>query len=378
MQTKVVILRSNPIAPDPRVEKIASSLIADGYQVSALGWDRSGKLPKIEDRDGLLIHRLRISARYGSGLMNFPALIIWQVGLFWWLIRNRQSYQIIHSCDFDTILPSLICKFLWKKHVVYDIFDFYADHLRKTPLFLKKLIRRIDFWAINMADGVILVDEARREQIQGSSPKICISIYNSPNDVSFLTSKKVDGSSPEKFRITYVGLLQVERGIFEMIEVLRRHPDWHLDLAGFGGDEEEIVAIVSGLPNITWHGRIGYDHAIKLSEQGDVLFATYDPSIPNHRFSSANKIFEAMMLGKPVIVAENTNMDRIVQEMDCGVVVKYGDIMMLEDGLLMLEKDPNSRQQLGKNARKAYDEVYSWKQMETKLKKFYDQILHRG
>jgi hypothetical protein len=265
MKTKIVILRSNPIAPDPRVEKIANSLIADGYQVCVLGWDRSGKLPKKEEQDGLLIHRLRISAKYGSGLMNLPALVLWQFGLLWWLITNRHSYQVIHACDFDTILPALLCEFLWKKIVIYDIFDFYADHLRKTPQFLKNFIRRIDFWAIKKADGVILVDEARREQIQGSFPKYCISIYNSPSDTSISIDKEEYYDSEISFRITYVGLLQIERGIFEMIDVLRKHPNWYMDLAGFGGDEEKIVSLISGLPNIRWHGRIGYKQDLRLS-----------------------------------------------------------------------------------------------------------------
>jgi glycosyltransferase involved in cell wall biosynthesis len=330
-----------------------------------------------QDLEGFHISRLSIPARYGSGLMNLPALLAWEIGLLWWLIIHRRSFQIIHACDFDTILPALVLKFLFKKRVIYDVFDFYADHLRRTPEFLKKIIRWVDYSAINSADGVILVDDSRIEQIKGSHPKACISIFNSPEDVPYQETEEPLPHPENTLRITYVGLLQIERGLFEMIDVLQRHPEWYLDLAGFGGDEQRIVSMVKDMPNVMWHGRISYQRTLALSCLADVLFATYDPTIPNHRYSSPNKVFEGMMLGKPIIVAEQTNMDRIIKNANCGIIVKYGDRIALENALSTLAADRDLRETFGRNARKAYEEVYSWKKMETRLITFYNQILLR-
>ncbi len=156
-----------------------------------------------------------------------------------------------------------------------------------------------------------------------------------------------------------------------MLEGLQKHADWTLDLAGFGGDTEAILKIVRDMPNVAWHGRVSYKKALELSASADVLFATYDPSIPNHRYSSANKIFESMMLGKPIIVAENTNMDRIVTEADCGLIVPYGDIPALEAALSRLAQDESLRLRLGKNARRAYENTFSWDKMAGKLVALY-------
>ena len=38
---RVVLIRSNPVAPDPPVEKMADALIQNGYSVIILAWDRS-------------------------------------------------------------------------------------------------------------------------------------------------------------------------------------------------------------------------------------------------------------------------------------------------------------------------------------------------
>lgn len=38
----VIFLRTNPVSPDPRIEKEADALIEVGYNVSVFAWDREG------------------------------------------------------------------------------------------------------------------------------------------------------------------------------------------------------------------------------------------------------------------------------------------------------------------------------------------------
>jgi glycosyltransferase involved in cell wall biosynthesis len=370
--TVILFCRSNPIAPDPRVEKEARALVTAGHAVSAICWDRSASLASPQERDGFEIHRLAIRAGYANGLGNLPALLRWQWGLLRWLLVRRAQYDCIHACDFDTVLPALVLKFLFKKRVVYDIFDFYADHLRKTPAWLKKLIYGLDFWAISQADALILVDDARWEQVRGAKlPPATAVIYNAPEEPRQLPAIQARTAD---LRIAYIGLLQTERGLLEILDLLARHPNWHLDLAGFGGDEALLVEKARSLPNVTWHGRVPYDQALALSAAADVLFATYDPAIPNHRYSSPNKVFEAMMLGKPLVVSRDTNMDKIVLDANCGLVVDYGDVAQLEAAFARLADDAPLRQALGAAARRAYETRYGWPIMQKRLLDLYQQL----
>jgi glycosyltransferase involved in cell wall biosynthesis len=382
MSVSVVFLRSNPIAPDPRVEKEASCLADAGYSVRVIAWDRSAELLALEERGKVRIERLPIAARYGRGLANFPALLRWQMGLVHWLSAHRNEYTIIHACDFDTILPALWLKAHHGKTVVYDIFDFYADHLRATPSWIKGAIRRMDTWAIGRADALILADDARLRQIGGASPRSVTVIYNSPEDekqsLEDEARRSADSAQEWRLKIAYVGLLQIERGLVELLEVLARRPEWHLDLAGFGGDEEQVLQLARALPNVTWHGRVLYDEALALSAQAEVLVATYDPTIPNHRYASPNKIFEAMMLGKPVVVAAGTHMDELIQAGGCGLVVQYGDVDALEGALASLAADPALRQALGEAARSLYERSYSWERMRQRILDLYGQLPARA
>ena len=75
MKPRIVICRSNPIAPDPRVEKEARALKQAGYRITLIGWDRTGLLPKEDDIDGNRCYRLQIKAKYAAGMLNFPQLL---------------------------------------------------------------------------------------------------------------------------------------------------------------------------------------------------------------------------------------------------------------------------------------------------------------
>ena len=258
---------------------------------------------------------------------------------------------------------------------MYDIFDFYADHLRKTPALLKTIIRKVDRWAINHADAVIIVDDCRRDQISGTRPRNLAVIYNSPEDTRHFQQRMVhEESLGRHLHLAYIGLLQVERGLFEILDVLSRHPEWSLDLAGFGGDQGAVVERTKGMSNINWHGRVSYDRALQISFESDVLFAIYDPRIPNHRYASPNKIFEAMMLGRPIIVANSTNMDEIITRVNCGFAVEYGNIPELEEALQKLASDSELCTQLGKNGRLAYENTYGWQIMQGRLLNLYRQL----
>jgi glycosyltransferase involved in cell wall biosynthesis len=374
MKQRIVFCRSNPIAPDPRVEKEAAALAEAGYPVSMVGWDRSKSLSTHEQVAGIKCYRLGIKADYGKGLANFPALLRWLWGLLFWLAGHRRDFDLIHACDFDTVLPALFCKGLWGKKVIYDIFDFYADHLRSTPGAIKKIIRGLDIQAINLADAVILADEARYQQIKPARPRRSTVIYNSPPDLLSTLERSSEPNYHAGLRLAYVGLLQKERGLLEMLEVLARHPDWSLDLAGFGGDMQLITEKAARLDNVRFHGRVPYQQGLQLSQQADVLFATYDPGIENHRYASPNKIFEAMMLAKPVIVARGTNMDQLVEKENCGLVVTYGIVDEIDHTLSKLADEPALRLQLGRHGRQAYENFYSWELMQGRLLELYQSV----
>jgi glycosyltransferase involved in cell wall biosynthesis len=74
-------------------------------------------------------------------------------------------------------------------------------------------------------------------------------------------------------------------------------------------------------------------------------------------------------------VARDTNVDRIVCEENCGLVVTYGDVAELEEALQRVGGEVELGQQLGRNARKAYESTYAWSNMKSRLLRLYQEVV---
>jgi len=225
---------------------------------------------------------------------------------------------------------------------------------------------------MQFANAVIIVDDSRVKQIEGAKYNQLVVIYNSPH----ITLQVDENRKKTGLTVGYVGLLQKERGIFEMIEVIKDHPEWKMVIGGNGGEEEEVRFMVREISNVKFVGQVPYKETISIYSNSDVMFATYDPSIPNHKYSSANKLFEAMMLGIPIIVARGTGMDEVVRRYDLGFVVEYGNKKQLEDALANIASwDEQKRREFSERARRVYQENFSWDIMEKRLIDLYEKIL---
>ena len=106
-----------------------------------------------------------------------------------------------------------------------------------------------------------------------------------------------------------------------------------------------------------------------------LLFATYDPSIPNHRYSSANKLFEAMAIGRPIVVARDTGMDQLVQQYALGFVVEYGNLAALEDAFARVASwDLQRFEEFSQKAEEVYVTHFAWRIMKERLIALYRKL----
>lgn len=380
---KTIVIRSNQINPDPRVEKIAESLCEAGFEVVVLSWNRNDfNLADVEIKTlnsfKYKIIRKRIPAQFGGGLRNLFPLLLWQIFLVYWLVRNRVNYELIYACDFDTVLPAVLMKLIFKKKLIYDIFDYYVDSFR-VPNIFKPIIRKLDKWSMIACDRLIICDENRIEQIAFNDLRKITIIPNSPKDLLpyFNEDNEFYYRKNNNFTLSYVGILQEGRFIAEMIDIFKRNINWNLLIGGFGPLEEYIKKNVTA--NITFLGKLSYIQAMRLYYESDAIFAIYDPQIPNHKFSSPNKVFEAMMLAKPIIVAKGTGIDKFVEKYKIGLSVNYYDVKEVEEAIIKLSNE-NYRLELGSNGRNLYEKEYKWEKLKKRLfdsiEKIYETSSH--
>jgi len=373
---RIVFIRSNPVDPDSRVEKEVNSLLKIGHSIEVIGWDRSNKYKKKDEilelhNGSVAIHRFGIPAIFGGGFKkNLIPLIKFQLNIFSWLIKNRKKYDAIHACDFDTAFSSFICAKLLKKKLIYDIFDYYVDSFH-VPKVLKRVVEKIDHLIINKSDAVIICSEKRKEQIKGSHPKKLYIIHNSPPDLS--DKINIKHLNKEKVKIVYVGILSEGRFLKEIADIIKDKSEYEFHIGGFGKLENYFKDLSKKYDNIYFYGKLPYKETLELEKSCDIMTAIYDPYIPNHKYAAPNKFYEALMLGKPIIMIKNTGMDDIVSKYKIGEVIEYNKVSLLK-AFEKLKRQREKWKDIAIIMKDIYNKNYSWPIMEIELYSLYKNL----
>lgn len=376
---RVVFLRSNPVDPDSRVEKEVNSLLKVGIEVDILAWDRSNQYKIKESYLNLpngkaKIYRFGIPATFGGGIKsNLMPLIKFQLRLLQWLNKHKKRYNIIHACDFDTASTAFMIAKLHKKKIIYDIFDYYVDSF-KVPKYLKRFIENRDHRIINNADAVIICSDKRKEQIKGTYPKKLEVIHNSPANNSDNTVVKFK-LNESKIKIVYVGILAAGRFIKEIADFVKENPEYEFHIGGFGKFESYFKNLSDNYENIIFYGKLPYNKTLELEKCCDIMVAIYDPKIPNHYYAAPNKFYEALMLGKPLIMAKNTGMDEIVTQYEIGEVIEYNS-QSFKQALEKLVSRRDKWDSISLKMKNLYRKEYSWEEMERRLLNIYKDYIN--
>lgn len=375
---RVILLRSNPVNPDPPVEKAALALLNAGYHVQIIGWDRDAdyglkkNLLQLADYEVEVI-RFGIKAQFSGGIKkNLLPLCLFLARLGAWLIKNRTTYDIIHAFDFDTGFVASRYAKKFSKKFVYHILDYYvASHgLRKTVL--EKPILKFENSVINCADATIICTEKRKEQIIGSTPKRLAVIHNTPSAAQ-LKQCDIKTKQTGRIKIVYVGILEPSRLLREIAAVVSKNSNLEFHVAGFGTLEAFFVEQSQIYDNICYYGRLTYDHTLALEKECDIMLAIYDPAIDNHRFAAPNKFYESLMLGKPVIMVRGTGMSEVVAENRIGELIEFSKEGFI-DGVNRLIGRKDEWPLIGSRMKEIYRNQYCWDEMERRLIQIYTEI----
>lgn len=374
-KNKVCILRSNPVNPDSRVEKEAYTLIKAGYDVRIFSWDRTSNHCPLQEmikvgNTSIPITRVGYKATYGEGLKNIKQYLSFQYAMRRYL--RREKFDIVHACDFDTsFFTYKLVKRIGGKFI-FDIFDFLCDN-RKT--FIQKILVTAQYKIINEADATIICTEERRTQIRGSVPRrICV-VHNTPSAEQLV--KPVDSiTSKRMVRVCYVGILQNGRLLKEIGDFFAEHPEIEFHIGGFGYLESYFNELSSKCSNIKFYGKISYEKTLELEQSSDIMLAIYDPAIPNHKMAAPNKLYEGLLLGKPLIMAKGTGMSFVVEENSIGEMIDYSK-EGFSNGLNKLIARKAEWHSIGIKMQQIYIKDYNWEEMAKRLCNLYEELMEQ-
>lgn len=352
----------------PRIWRMARTLSKEGYSIRILEWDRECNLNVNEIRNKVTINRFHLSAPYGFKMIFF--LPIWWIFLSIFLLIQKED--IIQPQNLDNLIPVKIFTKIKKYRIVYDIADFYSDAFIPSSLSkIRPFVSLMERFLIQTNYANIIVDINRLSQVNTSKKSIVIN--NSPYDIFSPNNALIDNRS--RFTLFYAGILSEDRGLRTVIAAIKDLDSVKLVIAGFGAEEKNLAKLIRNINNVEFIGRIPYDKVLDFTISSDCIIALYDPSFPINKHASPNKMFEAMMCGKPIITNRGTSMAKIVETEKCGKTVDYDNIIQLREAIITLRDSPDTARTLGENGRLVYLKSYSWSIMEQRIVDLYNSLL---
>lgn len=370
-----VMLLSNGLVADPRVQKEARSLASRGYALRVLAWDRGGDLPSVESRDGYDVVRFAHRSRPGSGLRQALSFLRFSV----WAVREgiRARPRLVHCHDLDTFVAGLIIAALCRVPLLFDSHELYAEMQReRMPRLIVSILWVLEKWAIRKADATLVVGAAIRDFLASvRSDLVVVGNWHevAENDAALRAATRAElGVPADAFLIGFIGGLQSTRNLDPLFAAVDADDRLFAVVAGRGDQEQKVRAEAARQPRVRY---IGFTtEPGRYFAASDALYYLFDPAYAYANFSTSNTVGLAFAHRKPLITDTRGDTGRVASSVlpDIALREPTGPEVLRVVNLL---RDPAVRVRVESNMRRAAEETYSWAAAERELAAVYARLL---
>lgn len=264
------------------------------------------------------------------------------------------------------------------KKVIYDIHEDTSEQILSKyyiPKFLRKTVSRIyssyEIRSVKNYTAIITATPFLKGKFEKYNTNI-VDVNNYPLLHEFVDIIPINVQTP---RITYIGGLTEERGIFQMIELANHFSNIKFCFCGVFSnpkDKDKAEEMIK-YDNIEFKGfvsRLEIKKTLESSTIGLVLLEKNE----RYKDSLPIKMFEYMAAGLPVIATDFNLWDSILKEARAGITVNPNNLEEMVKAISNLISDTDYAVTLGKNGRKYVFEKYNWNNEEKKLLDIYQKI----
>jgi glycosyltransferase involved in cell wall biosynthesis len=158
---------------------------------------------------------------------------------------------------------------------------------------------------------------------------------------------------PADVTFLYAGLHGVAQGLGQLLDAWAALPETsraRLVLVGDGPEREDLMARARtlGLSRVRFHPSIPREEVPGVLASSQVLVVPLKGSIPG---AVPSKLYEAMAMGRPVLLVAEGEPAGIVEATGAGVVVAPGDVPAIAAAVHRLEESEALRSEMGTRGR---------------------------
>jgi colanic acid biosynthesis glycosyl transferase WcaI len=337
-------------------------------------WKKSksdeGRLYRAERKNGVAVRRsyLYVPRKPSASrriLHEFSFVVSTAVN---YLFGPRADCTIIVSPPLFLGVPIAMLAWLKGSRSVFHVQDLQPDAAVDLgmikPGALSGILFALERASYRVVDKVSTISEGMRNRIiaKGVAPSKIVLFRNWAND-DCVERCANPGSLREawglknKFVVLYSGNLGVKQGLGSALDAaaaLQRHPDITFVIVGDGGEKANLVrhAETAGLTNVMFK-------PLQPSERLNELLASADVSIIPQKLGVKDivlpsKLANIMASERSIVAAASpdSEMARILNGAECGIVVAPEDGAAMAAGILDLYHAPQRRAQMAANGRR--------------------------
>lgn len=368
---------------DVREEKILRTLTARGHRVTLLARNRAGR-PRREDLPEARIRRLPCPPRLES-LAGLPVFCnpVWV----------REALRAARAVRPERVLVRdlpLAPLGQWVARrarcpVIVDMAEPYPEGLRANWLYgelggLDHLVRNpslalaIERRVLRRGPRTLVVSPEAGERLErmGLPPGRWTLVGNTPDPAWLEEAARRRAALPaaleKRHVLVFAGILLGDRGVdvaIRAVDHLRREGRHDVGLLVIGEGRErarfEAEARQLGLEGdrVCFLGHRPHRELLALTARCHVGLLPFRACTHMHT-TLANKLFDTMALGLPVVATDLRATRRVLEETGAGLVFRDADAADLARRVTSLLDDPAGAQAMGERGRKAVRETYGW------------------
>lgn len=360
---KIAIVYGND-GSDVRVAKTCATLVKQGHDVHFIGWDRRPQTEKNSTLPGVTTHVIRHPVpRLGwtvSGQIAFSQHAISTL----WKVRP----DVVCAVNEDNVARIGWLRGWAFRRLLCDVFDSQIDKSSQKSWPVRAavwtLVNSTRWWC----DRLVATDDVRFETFARFRGKTVV-VGNYPPDPGPEWALRRPQGPPTLF---VSGTLSRVRGIEQALRAAEQVPGFRILAAGWAADDYAANVFLKH-PSVEFLGHITPRQSLEYASDCDALLAMYAPTCRNHILASPNKIYDAISVGRPVIINSEALVSQWVVRHDVGFACPYDDDSALAGYLATLLERRRMLDEFAPRARALFLSGYSWEAMEQRIATLYGE-----
>ena len=388
----ILMILQSDYPPDIRLTNEIMALTGRGHNLFLLCNNKALR-QKNEFVDDALVIRINRHKTFPAPLRtlyNIPLFFnpVW----LWNILFSIIKYKIdaVHVHDLPLALSAILIGKALGLPTVFDMHENYPAAIRvwNRKGFVNRIVRNpmlaemLEAICLKLADRIIVVVEEHKALLatRGINPGKIVEVGNTVEH-DYYSGIQIKQSIVEKhkdsFVLCYVGNLSPERDLETAIYALsflnEKIDNLKLLLVGDGKIKTQLLelALKEGVrDSVEFAGWVDFELTPSYVAASTVCIIP-QPSNPLIDNGVPHKLYQYMVLGKPVVVSDAKALARIVSESQCGEVFKSHSPRSFADAVLRIH---NSKNNYGKNGKKAVIEKHNWANSSAALLKLYHEL----